>query len=70
MPRSDPAKCLHFWENCLENYRRCKVYHEIIRSRFPVSKPLVNNQRTATQPTPERRNSAILNHNGIIPGVS
>jgi PAX-interacting protein 1 len=48
LPNTQPAKCLHCVESHPANYRGCKVYQEIIRTRFTSPWP------TATNAAPQK----------------
>jgi hypothetical protein len=53
IPKTEPAKCLHCVEINPANYKGCKVYQEIIRNKFPSSKPIIETHRATTSSTQE-----------------
>jgi hypothetical protein len=70
LPRTEPPECVHCGEGHPANYRGCKVYQEIIGNRFPSSKPITNNHRSATTATQENLNPVTPKQNGIRPGIT
>lgn len=50
LSRSEPAKCVHCGEGHPANYKRCKVYQEVMRSRAsPFVLLTANHQLTTNQ---------------------
>jgi hypothetical protein len=46
LPKAQLAKCLHCGESHPASYRGCKVYQQIIRSRFAPLRPIASNHLT------------------------
>lgn len=54
LPRSEPPKCVHCGEGHPANYKGCKVYQDIIKSRRQLNHPLSTNNRTENNQTNNR----------------